>query len=139
MQELYTLRQLHEQHAEPVESLCADTGPITRDRLALFRSALLAHSPSVSPTDDPSVASSAMRAIDAGGVAGNALASTGEATSPRQRSSIVVAVEHQGTPAELVLDAIPKHDDEVFIRAAPAGARFRVSVSSLVVKAIFRR
>jgi ParB family chromosome partitioning protein len=139
MQELYTLRQLHEQHSGPVESLCADSEPITRDRLASFRSALLAHSPSISSTDVVSVAPPVMGAVDAGRLAADAFATTGEPTSSRQRSSIVVAVEHQGMPAELVLDATPRHEDEVYIRAAPAGARFSVPVSSVVVKAIFRR
>jgi ParB family chromosome partitioning protein len=138
MQELYSLRRLHEEDPGPIELLCADTGPITRDRLESLKTAPAVHAPT--STEDESHPTPAVPMQERTAEIRTAEAEPLDRPASRsQRRSTVVVVEHQGKAAELVVDEAPPSEGDVFIRPAAGAARQRVPASGLVLKGVVRR
>jgi ParB family chromosome partitioning protein len=140
MQELYSLRRLHEEDPAPIELLCAEAGPVTRERVESLKTTLAVHAPA--STEGESCSTPAVPVQESAAVLRTADAEPLDrlvSRSQRRSTMVVVVVEHEGKAAELVVDDAPPSEGAVFIRASGGAARQCVPASGLALKGVVRR
>lgn len=139
MQELHALRQFHREHPSTVQMLTADPDPITRDKLAAAKAALVGSAPeALQPSAGGNRVAMPKASADAAVARAMRPSRVDGAGRGLSRSSLRVLADLDGAVVEVVIDVAPPIEGDFFIVAASSAEQQAVAASRLRLLRIAR-
>ena len=132
LRELYELRQMHTDHPQYVETWASGQGTITRDRLASLKASLATDAGPI-PVMAAVEQTTTRQGDGIPGASGGKLSRPVVPIAVAKAISITLHAELQGEPVELIVDAVPLVDGQVYVQGGASGVRRAVSASSLTL------
>ena len=130
MQELYTLRQLHQAHPGAAQALTAGTQPITRDKLANAKASSLRPAAESFPKAAQALVAKSTRYVESAG-AYDVRPTHRLPANPSPSGSLRVWADLDGAEVQVLVDSVPPQGGEVFVNAASQTEPVVVAASRL--------